>query len=207
MEARNVPGKILTTDYLMFSDPAALDTLAGLKNLEVRMFRTNNVGFHTKGYLFHTGNDIRIIVGSSNLTQNAITRNFEWNTKVIATSDGQYAKDIENEFNNVWQSSVDYNEYKEEYSRQFKDAKARKAELDKIVSTLDLSYSRVIEPNQMQREFMSDVMRLIRSANAGRFLFPRPEQERRTLLHSLSVRCCLAMCCKRRRYFSCRIVR
>ena len=163
MEARNVPGKILTTDYLMFSDPAALDTLAGLKNLEVRMFRTNNVGFHTKGYLFHTGNDIRIIVGSSNLTQNAITRNFEWNTKVIATSDGQYAKDIENEFNNVWQSSVDYNEYKEEYSRQFKEAKARKAELDKIVSTLDLSYSRVIEPNQMQREFMSEVMRLIRS--------------------------------------------
>ena len=163
MEDRNVPGKILTTDYLMFSDPAALDTLAGLRNLEVRMFRTNNVGFHTKGYLFHNGNDIRILVGSSNLTQNAITRNFEWNTKVIATADGQYAKDIENEFNEVWQSSVDYSECREEYSRQFRDARAKKAELDKIVSTLDLSYSRVIEPNQMQREFMSEVLRLIRS--------------------------------------------
>ena len=41
LEAKNVPGKILTTDYLMFSDPAALDTLSGLKNLEVRMFRTD----------------------------------------------------------------------------------------------------------------------------------------------------------------------
>lgn len=52
LEAKNVPGKILTTDYLTFSDPEALDTLAGLKNLEVRMFRTDKVGFHTKGYLF-----------------------------------------------------------------------------------------------------------------------------------------------------------
>lgn len=108
MEARNVPGKILTTDYLMFSEPAALDALAGLKNLEVRMYRASGVGFHTKGYLFHNGDDIRIIVGSSNLTQDAITRNFEWNTKIITTSGGQYVRDIEEEFNNVWESSVDY---------------------------------------------------------------------------------------------------
>ena len=163
MEEKNVPGKILTTDYLMFSDPAALDTLASLKNLEVRMFRTNTVGFHTKGYLFHNGDDIRIIVGSSNLTQNAITRNFEWNTKVVATADGQYAKDIENEFNGVWESSIDYREYRDEYAKQFRESKAQKAALNKIVSTLDLSYSRVVEPNAMQREFMSEIMRLIRS--------------------------------------------
>lgn len=163
LEAKNVPGKILTTDYLMFSDPAALDTLAGLKNLEVRMFRTDSIGFHTKGYLFHNGDDIRIIVGSSNLTQNAITRNFEWNTKVIATAEGQYAKDIENEFNNVWDSSVDYTQYREEYTRQFQESRVQKAALNKIVSKLDLSYSRVIEPNTMQSEFMAEVRRLILS--------------------------------------------
>ena len=159
LEAKNVPGKILTTDYLMFSDPAALDTLSGLKNLEVRMFRTDSIGFHTKGYLFHNGDDIRIIVGSSNLTQNAITRNFEWNTKVIATAEGQYAKDIENEFNNVWDRSDDYTQYREEYTRQYQESRAQKAALNKIVSKLDLSYSRVIEPNTMQREFMAEVRR------------------------------------------------
>lgn len=163
LEAKNVPGKILTTDYLMFSDPAALDTLSGLKNLEVRMFRTDSIGFHTKGYLFHNGDDIRIIVGSSNLTQNAITRNFEWNTKVIATAEGQYAKDIENEFNNVWDSSVDYSQYREEYARQFQESKAQKSALDTIVSRLDMRYSHVIEPNTMQREFMAEVRRLILS--------------------------------------------
>lgn len=67
MEAKNVPGRILTTDYLLFSEPAALDALAGLSNLEVRMFRTSGVGFHTKGYLFHNGNDIRIMSAARTL--------------------------------------------------------------------------------------------------------------------------------------------
>lgn len=41
LEAKNhVKGRILTTDYLMFSDPKALDTLASLKNIELRMFKT-----------------------------------------------------------------------------------------------------------------------------------------------------------------------
>ena len=161
MEAKNVPGRILTTDYLLFSEPAALDALAGLNNLEVRMFRTSGVGFHTKGYLFHNGNDIRIIVGSSNLTQNAITRNFEWNTRVVSTSDGQYAKDIEAEFNCVWESSVDYNSCRDEYARQYQEAKSQKAALTKIVTSLDLSYSKVISPNTMQKGFMTEIERLI----------------------------------------------
>lgn len=170
MEAKNVPGRILTTDYLLFSEPAALDALAGLSNLEVRMFRTSGVGFHTKGYLFHNGNDIRIIVGSSNLTQNAITKNFEWNTKVVSTSDGQYAKDIEAEFNSVWESSVDYNSCREEYERQYQEAKSQKAALTKIVTSLDLSYSKVISPNTMQEGFMSEIMRLIKAGESRALL-------------------------------------
>ncbi len=117
MELRGVPGKILTTDYFLFSEPEALDALSGLKNLEVRMYRSSGTGFHTKGYLFHNGEDIRIIVGSSNLTQNAITRSFEWNTKVISTANGQYAKDIESEFNVAWESSVNYEFCRDEYRR------------------------------------------------------------------------------------------
>ena len=70
LEERGAKGRILTTDYLMFSDPKALDKLNGLSNLDVRVFKTaeNNIGFHTKGYMFHNNGDLRIIVGSSNLT-------------------------------------------------------------------------------------------------------------------------------------------
>lgn len=42
LEQRNIPGKILTTDYLMFSEPAALSKLASLNNIELRMFCTSS---------------------------------------------------------------------------------------------------------------------------------------------------------------------
>ena len=83
LEQRNIPGKILTTNYLMFSEPEALEKLAGLKNIELRMYVTNaeTGGFHTKGYIFRKEEIYRIIIGSSNMTLSAITKNKEWNTK------------------------------------------------------------------------------------------------------------------------------
>ena len=54
LEKRGIPGKILTTDYLTFSEPEALKKLSNLKNIELRMYRVNEneAGFHTKGYIF-----------------------------------------------------------------------------------------------------------------------------------------------------------
>ena len=117
LENHGTRGRILTTDYLMFSDPRALDKLSSLSNLDVRVFKTgeNNIGFHTKGYMFHNGDNLRIIIGSSNLTQDAITKNHEWNTRLISSTEGAYAKDIEAEFDDLWDSSVCYEEYREEY--------------------------------------------------------------------------------------------
>lgn len=40
LETKGIKGRILTTDYLMFSDPRALDRLSGLSNLDVRIFKT-----------------------------------------------------------------------------------------------------------------------------------------------------------------------
>ena len=119
LEERGTNGRILTTDYLMFSDPKALDKLNSFRNLEVKVFKTaeSNTGFHTKGYMFHNNGDLRIIVGSSNMTQNALSVNHEWNTRIVSTTNGQYAKDIEEEFNYLWDSSVFYDDYKDEYSR------------------------------------------------------------------------------------------
>lgn len=75
----------MTTDYLCFSDPVALTTLAGLTNIELRMYQTEKAGngFHTKGYIFQEQEEYRFIIGSSNLTQDALTRNMEWNTNLF----------------------------------------------------------------------------------------------------------------------------
>ena len=90
LEQRSIPGKILTTDYLTFSDPKALRILANFKNIELKMFVTENAkeGFHTKGYIFKKEEMYRIIVGSSNMTLSALTTNREWNTKIVSTEQG-----------------------------------------------------------------------------------------------------------------------
>ena len=56
LERRGIPGEILTTDYQNFSEPRALRKLAGLSNIKLRMYRTNEAqeGFHTKGYIFNS---------------------------------------------------------------------------------------------------------------------------------------------------------
>ena len=163
LEKKGTKGRILTTDYLMFSDPRALDKLSSLENLDLRVFKTseNNVGFHTKGYMFHNQGDLRIIVGSSNLTQDAITKNHEWNTRIVSTSKGQYAKDIEHEFDDLWESSVCYSDYRDEYTELYNKSVGERAELKKITRTLDLSYSQVLQPNQMQELFTYNIEEII----------------------------------------------
>ena len=173
MEEKGIPGRILTTDYLMFSDPRALDLLNSLTNLQVRMYRTGDsgVGFHTKGYLFHYENgDLKILVGSSNLTQNAITKNHEWNTMLVSKSEGQYAQDIEAEFNSIWNSSVSYSKCREEYKKEYEEKTQDRLLLKKLTSSLDLSTSKVIVPNAMQEDFSFNIEKLIREGKSRALL-------------------------------------
>ncbi len=54
LERKRIPGQILTTNYLDFSEPRALAKLNELKNITLKMYDVEaaNNGFHTKGYIF-----------------------------------------------------------------------------------------------------------------------------------------------------------
>ena len=54
LEEKNIPGEILTTNYLSFSEPRALKKLHELKNIQLKMYDVDSAdeGFHTKGYIF-----------------------------------------------------------------------------------------------------------------------------------------------------------
>ena len=73
LEKRKIKGKILTTDYLNFSEPKALKKLLEFSNIEIKLYSKEN--FHTKGYIFKYSDHYKLIVGSSNLTQTALTKN------------------------------------------------------------------------------------------------------------------------------------
>lgn len=172
LRKRGVKGRIITTDYLTFSEPKALDKLNQFENLELRIYKSHgsDTGFHTKGYMFHNANDLRIIIGSSNLTANAITKNHEWNTKIVSSLDGQYAKDVESEFDSIWEQSVCYNEYKDEYSKLYYDFKSARTEYNKLAYTLNLNYSQVLQPNAMQEDFINNIKAIIKKGGTKALL-------------------------------------
>lgn len=162
LERHNIPGQILTTDYLAFTEPSALRTLIGLKNIELKMFCCNNSekGFHTKGYLFFKDDIVSISIGSSNLTKNAISSNKEWNTVFASSDRGEIFKHIIDDFNSLWNSEnshiIDENsleEYKILYSenKRLEKEKARVLSESKVVSVEQIK----LNPNSMQLAFIN----------------------------------------------------
>lgn len=63
------------------------------ENLEVRIFKSADVAFHTKGYLFREDGKYNILIGSSNLTANALMNHKEWNVYSTYTSDDKFTTD------------------------------------------------------------------------------------------------------------------
>lgn len=163
LEKKNIPGEILTTNYLNFSEPKALEKLNGLSNITLKMYDAQEAGegFHTKGYIFKTDEVYRIIIGSSNITSAALTRNQEWNTKLVSTEQGEMAKEIVAEFNRLWNSqyALDFNEFYENYKEQYKIIKHQRdiARKDQIVSIEKYR----LKPNSMQVGFITNLKKIL----------------------------------------------
>ncbi len=164
LERSGVKGRILTTDYLSFSEPRALDRLDSLPSVELRMFRSSeSSGFHTKGYIFRKNGIYRIIVGSSNLTLKALTVNREWNTKIISTENGELASSILSEAEELWSSpyTSSYSSIKDEYREKYE---IRRRQMALALRERPVSIEKyTLSPNSMQTGFITNLRRIIES--------------------------------------------
>ncbi len=163
LEKRNIQGEILTTNYLNFSEPRALKKLHELSNITLKMYDVEaaDEGFHTKGYIFKKEEIYRIIIGSSNITSAALTNNREWNTKIISTEQGEIAKEIVAEFQELWNSkySLSFDEFYENYSERYKIIKHQReiAKRDPITSIEKYK----LQPNSMQVGFIANLKKIL----------------------------------------------
>jgi len=159
LEKKGVKGRILTTDYLCFSEPRALKMLNELNNIEIRMYKSDVDGFHTKGYIFKKDEIYRIIVGSSNMTQSALTKNKEWNTRIVSTENGAYAFDIMREFEGLWTSdyTLQFDDFIESYEKTYR----QKFILEKVEKiNYKIAANSQLIPNKMQSEFITNYKRI-----------------------------------------------
>lgn len=106
-EKRGIQGKIMTSTYLNFTDPKALERLNMFNHLDLRVFVTDqHTGFHTKAYIFEYRDSYKIIIGSSNVTQSALKSNVEWNVEIISKKRGQFVEQVLEEYEQLWQRST-----------------------------------------------------------------------------------------------------
>ncbi len=163
LEEKKIPGEILTTNYLMFSEPKALEKINSLKNITLKMYdsESSGEGFHTKGYIFRKEEIYRIIIGSSNMTGNALKQNYEWNTKIVSTAQGEMTREIINEFKSLWNSeySKPYDEFIEEYREKYTIVSHQReiAKQDEVVSIEKYR----LKPNVMQTGFITNLRKII----------------------------------------------
>lgn len=163
LEKNGIPGEILTTNYLNFSEPKALKKLHGLSNITLKMYDVEKAaeGFHTKGYIFKKEEIYRIIIGSSNMTSAALTSNREWNTKVVSTEQGEVAKQIVEEYNELWNSryALSFESFYEEYKERYQIIK-RQREIAKSEETPSIEKYR-LKPNAMQVGFITNLRKIL----------------------------------------------
>ncbi len=165
LEQKNIPGKILTTNYLLFSEPEALEKLAGLRNIQLKMFVANREtgGFHTKGYIFREEEIYRIIIGSANMTLSAITKNKEWNTKIVSTEQGELTQAVLQEFDELWndEHTLAFEDFIDSYRQEYLNEKIiRKQRRQAISGSVVKLEDYQLKPNKMQVAFVQSVMKM-----------------------------------------------
>ncbi len=158
LDKKDIKGKILTSTYLNFTEVKALEKLKEFKNIELKIFTDEKIGFHAKAYIFEFKEEYKILLGSSNITASAFKSNIEWNIKSVSKKDEVFLTDILGEFKKLWLKSIDVSE---EFLKEYKSFK------DSMIKP-NFSYKK-IEPNFMQKEAL-DRLEFLRSKGENKAL-------------------------------------
>ena len=156
LQEKNITGDILTTDYLYFNQPKALQELQQYPNLNIRIYTKEN--FHIKGYIFEQNDYYTLIVGSNNLTQTALKANKEWSLKINSLANGSLIHNTLSQFQQMWQEALPLTDiwlkqYTDKY-HSLQKLKRQFATAQENISTNDIT------PNKMQQEALKALAKL-----------------------------------------------
>lgn len=156
LQEKNITGDILTTDYLYFNQPKALQELQQYPNLNIRIYTKEN--FHIKGYIFEQNDYYTLIVGSNNLTQTALKSNKEWSLKINSLANGALINNTLSQFQQMWQEAMPLTDiWLKQYADKYHSLQKLKREFataQENISTNDIA------PNKMQQEALKALAKL-----------------------------------------------
>lgn len=189
LKQRNIKGKILASQYQNFTEPRALRRLLQFPNLELKII-TADYNFHAKGYLFHklgddkqTEDSYNLIIGSSNLTQTALTVNREWNVQLSSLENGALVKQMQEELNRAWEDATVVDDaWIDAYEDIYKEARSsRIGQRNRIIELYK------VNPNRMQAEALKSLKEL-REAGKDKALLISATGTGKTFLSAFDVK-------------------
>jgi len=182
-------GRIVTSNYLGFNSPHAFSELLNLQKMGIDVRLHEQTAFHPKGYVFQRPDGITAILGSSNLTESALSTNHEWNLKVSAARDSDLAEQFTNLLDReLFDSSELTQDWIDDYALTYQPPRRYRpgsiADLD-ATDTIPL-VPRVI-PNTMQADALHAI-ESVRESGKDRALVISATGTGKTILSALDVR-------------------
>ena len=190
--SRGAIGKLITSTYQNFTDIDSLTYFLDLQgrnpdrfacHLDQECFsdgKGNQVGFHSKGYLFEFSDHTELLVGSSNITIYALLKNVEWDVSVIDVPEAETYQCAKAEFDSLWKQTLPLTrDLIDEY----------KAHLFYSIERWDMDYevaNSEIKPNYMQRRALKELNR-IRAIGATKALIQAAAGSGKTYLAAFDV--------------------
>ncbi|MFT8870587.1 phospholipase D-like domain-containing protein, partial [Liquorilactobacillus nagelii] len=158
LAAKNVSGRLITSDYLSFNRPDSLAELLKIPNLTIKIAPL--AGFHAKGYCFeHQQPDYQtLIIGSANFTRSALLKNYEWCLELNSLQQGQLVKQLQNETEKLWQQSLQLTPaWLEDYQQRWQAVQQLQPT---VAASSTMVNQEVVTPNKMQRPALQQLAAL-----------------------------------------------
>lgn len=147
--------KIITTSYMEATDFKAVEELSKLANTEVKIsYDTERTRLHAKSYIFKRENGFTTAyVGSSNMSNVAITSGLEWNVKLSEKESFEIIAKINATFETYWNDSTFETFDNSEKNREYLRNALSKSKNNKT----DMTFEFDIKPYTYQKEILENL--------------------------------------------------